>query len=125
MRKPIVCLDFDGVVHSYTSGWQGATRIPDPPTDGFFEWLEAAVERFTVVIFSARSHMPGGRHAMQAWLHDQWRAVRGDAPLPLVGFPEHKPPAAVTIDDRALTFTGRWDDYPSATLATFKPWNRT
>ena len=29
-RKPILCLDFDGVIHSYISGWKGADVIPDP-----------------------------------------------------------------------------------------------
>src|SRR6516165_11904546 len=26
-KKPILCLDFDGVLHSYTSGWQRAEVI--------------------------------------------------------------------------------------------------
>ncbi len=29
--KQTVVFDFDGVIHSYTSGWKGATVIPDPP----------------------------------------------------------------------------------------------
>jgi hypothetical protein len=37
-------------------------------------------------------------------------------------FPEHKPPAFVTLDDRAITFTGAWPSVP--VLRAFQPWTR-
>ena len=67
MKKRIL-VDFDGVLHSYTSGWQGARNIPDPPVPGAVEWLCAALETFDVAIFSSRSHAFGGRRAMKGWL---------------------------------------------------------
>ena len=38
--NPIICVDFDGVIHSYKSGWRGVAVIPDPPVPGAIEWLE-------------------------------------------------------------------------------------
>ena len=38
--KPTVVFDFDGVIHSYTSGWKGTTEIPDPPVPGIQEAIE-------------------------------------------------------------------------------------
>ena len=126
--KPILCLDFDGVCHSYTSGWQGATCIPDAPVSGLFEFLEAAAESFTIAIYSARSHQEGGREAMQTWFEDQlctrWIET-GNRELcrnVQLTFPKEKPPARVTLDDRALTFTGTWPAVE--VLKTFKPWNK-
>jgi hypothetical protein len=128
MPKPILCLDFDGVIHSYTSGWKGATVIPDPIVPGFFEKAEQYAQHFRLVIFSSRSNQPGGIEAMQVYLYEQrklWRANGGkhlhETPLDFE-FATEKPPAMVTIDDRAITFTGEWPDIE--TLLAFKPWNK-
>ena len=40
---PILAIDFDGVLHSYSSGWKGSRNIPDPPVDGAIEWLNGLV----------------------------------------------------------------------------------
>lgn len=125
-RKPILCLDFDGVCHSYTSGWQGAAVIPDPPVPGLFEFLDEACRVFDVQIYSSRSHQEGGILAMQLWFIKQralWRegGGRGSETIDLA-FPEHKPSALVSLDDRGWRFTGSWPSV--ADLLAFKPWNR-
>lgn len=66
MKRIIV--DFDGVLHSYTSGWQGVTTIPDPPVPGAIQWLCEMVPHFTIAVLSSRSHDDGGIPAMQDWL---------------------------------------------------------
>lgn len=120
-RKPILCLDFDGVLHSYTSGWQGADVIPDPPVPGTLQFLAEAVEHFEVHVFSSRSGQPGGIPSMYAWLSN-WLGREGFSlsVAQAVEFPIEKPPAMLTIDDRALTFTGRWPSIEE--LKAFKPW---
>jgi len=128
MNKPILCLDFDGVIHSYTSGWQGDTVISDPVVPGFFEWAEQAAKHFNLVIYSSRSKNPDAIKAMQFYLYEQrkiWRMAGGktetDEPLSFE-FASEKPKAFLTIDDRAITFEGIWPDVK--TLREFKPWNK-
>lgn len=129
MSKPILCLDFDGVIHSYTSRWQGADVIPDPPVPGALQFIVDAMEHFTVAIFSSRSHQPGGITAMVQWLGrwsvDPIYGMPGDfdhGVWGLITWPKEKPPAMITLDDRALTFTGIWPSMK--TLTEFKPWNK-
>ena len=127
-RKPILCLDFDGVIHSYKSGWQGADVVPDPPTEGAIDFIREAVDAFRVAIFSSRTNQPMGVEAMQFWLRSQFYKVEerevADPILDQIEWPREKPPALITIDDRALTFSGNWNDYPIAKLLDFKPWNK-
>ena len=78
MRKPILCLDFDGVLHSYGSGWQGARNIPDPPVAGALKFLVTAMQSFQVAIYSSRSHQFGGRRAMKRWLKKHLIAAAGN-----------------------------------------------
>jgi len=129
MKKPILCLDFDGVLHSYTSGWKGATTIPDPPVPGAFEFLHNAVREFRVCVFSSRSNQPGGAEAMRQWLGywsvDEKHGLPHNTDLSFLGdieWPTEKPAAFVTIDDRALTFDGTWPSI--ADLRAFKPWHQ-
>ena len=109
--KLTLCLDFDGVLHQYSKGWYDGS-IYDPPTPGAQEFVTAAMERFDVVVYSSRAREdPNG---ITDWLK-------------MYGFPDLevtavKPPAFLTIDDRAITFTGLWPEISE--LVRFKVWNK-
>jgi hypothetical protein len=140
MSKPILCVDFDGVIHSYSSGWKGAAVIPDAPVPGALEAIVRLTDDFDVAIFSARSNSLGGRRAMKRWLKSQLKALAPDwettpewwrrriaetafadpwddevwwatnLVMGKIKWPWFKPSAVMTIDDRALTFNGDWSD---------------
>ncbi|MDU2064738.1 MAG: hypothetical protein E6713_07820 [Sporomusaceae bacterium] len=97
MVKTVV-LDFDGVIHSYTSGFQGVEVIPDPPVTGIKEAIEEIRKHYRVVIVSTRCHQAGGKEAINIWLK-QYGIVVDDVAV-------HKPPAIVYVDDRAICFDG-------------------
>ncbi len=111
---PILVLDFDGVLHSYTSGWKGADVIPDPPVPGAIDFLTKAFRHFRVIIVSSRCNQPGGCQAIRNWL------AKWDFPALEVSEDGSKPAAFITIDDRAITFNGLWPNPED--LKNFKPW---
>jgi hypothetical protein len=81
--KPILCLDFDGVVHSYKSGWKGAHVIPDAPVPGALDFIYQALKSWRVSIFSSRSKSLRGRWAMKGWLYRhyvnwEWERVEAE-----------------------------------------------
>jgi hypothetical protein len=128
-RKPILCVDFDGVVHSYTTPWIDEATIPHPPVPGAIKWLWRATEWFDVQIYSSRSKSDAGIQAMRLWMarncaaeFDMEHPMNG-SPFP-IGFAAEKPPAFLTIDDRALCFEGNWSEIEPAGLLNFKPWNK-
>ena len=114
---PILCVDFDGVIHSYEHGWKKG-EIYGTVVPGFFEWLELAQKYFTVVVYSSRSRDKGGVEAMKTWLA---KANGGVLPNGLY-FIHEKPPAFLTIDDRAICFKGNWLELDPKRLREFKPW---
>lgn len=126
--KPIICLDFDGVVHSYSSGWRGARNIPDPPVAGALDFMDKALNAgFDVVIHSSRARYWGGISAMKSWLKrhaladGRWYEYGFGRGLEDVRFTRWKPAALVTLDDRAIRFDGTFPHPKEAAL--MKPWN--
>ncbi|MCC6558546.1 MAG: hypothetical protein IT372_36895, partial [Polyangiaceae bacterium] len=116
--KKTLVVDFDGVLHSYASGWKGPTSIPDPPVPGAFAFLAQAVERFDVAVLSSRSRETGGIDAMKRWLADHGL---DPAVLAKLRFPRTKPPAHVYLDDRGWRFEGT---FPSVdAIDAFRPWH--
>jgi hypothetical protein len=123
--KPLICIDFDGVIHSYEHGWQNGV-IYGTVVPGFFEWCDRVCPHFRLVIYSSRSKDPVMRAAMIKWMGDQWvRWVKRDSNSPGFDWVSEKPAAWVTIDDRAITFNGKWDapELSVERLHAFKPWN--
>lgn len=133
MSKPILCIDFDGVIHSYEKGWQGG-EIYGTVVPGFFDWAENAKDHFQLVVYSSRSRTDAGREAMWNWMADRicdwldsFDYAASDPALRMkhFDFVSEKPPAFLTIDDRGVRFEGNWaapELDPEAMLA-FKPWN--
>ena len=117
-----ICLDFDGVLHSYTSKWSGPAVIPDPPTPGAQLFCAALIHRgFNVVVMSTRANCAEGADAMRRWLSenafpDQVKIALGD-----------KPPAMVYVDDRGCRFEGNFEHtlaYIGRPGETPRPWNK-
>ena len=114
--KQTVVFDFDGVIHSYTSGWQGASCIPDPPVSGIKEVIaELRAEGYEVVVVSARANTLLGDGAIRNYLRQHYITVDRVT--------SEKPPALVYVDDRAITFNGKTEGLVEQ-IKNFKPWNR-
>lgn len=111
-----VVFDFDGVIHSYTSGWKGETNIPDPPVPGIQEALKEIHDAgYEVVVVSARCKTVLGRMAIENWLDMYGMTQEVDKVC------KEKPPAVAYIDDRAICFDG----HPETLLKkikNFQPW---
>lgn len=127
--KPTVCVDFDGVIHSYEKGWQDGV-IYGTVVPGFFEWVERVRDHVKLVIYSSRSKTDDGVMAMGTWLHEQrnkWIKAGGQRhptePLEME-FAHEKPAAWLTIDDRAIRFDGNWNapELSADAIRAFKPW---
>ena len=123
--KSTICVDFDGVIHSYTSGWQGASRITDPPVPGAFKFLHDCLSAFDeVYIFSTRCRGTRGRAAIKNWIKNNsamlWYSDISGRGLECLEYSNTKVAALVYVDDRGFRFEG---EFPSANyLRSLMPW---
>lgn len=118
MIKGTVVFDFDGVIHSYKSGWKGVDVIPDPPVEGIAEALRDIYDAgYDIMVVSTRCCMPEGRFAISKWL-GEYGLIRY-----IHSISAEKPPAIVYIDDRAICFDGKPDSLLGE-IENFKPWNQ-
>ncbi|MDX3019889.1 hypothetical protein [Streptomyces acidiscabies] len=99
-----IAVDFDGVIHTYSRGWQDGT-IYDPPMPGALDGLRALMEQDAVFIFTTR---PAIDVAM--WLENHGFSTRfdfdgtfwNDRGVLLVT--NRKLAATAYLDDRAVRF---------------------
>lgn len=109
----VLGIDFDGVIHRYSQGDQGA-MIYDRPTIGAVEALRKYMEVFDVHIVSARAASEEGIDAIRVWMRHY--------NFPDLPISNKKPPGEllVLLDDRAWLFDGT---FPSVeALQCFEPW---
>lgn len=113
MAKTVV-FDFDGVIHSYKSGWKGVDVIPDPPVLGIKEAIhDIRNAGYEVVVVSTRTSTNRGYLAVSTWLQQHNIVVDKIC--------SEKPPAIVYIDDRAICFDGHPETLLDS-ISKFEPW---
>jgi len=114
MSKKTVVFDFDGVIHSYKSGWQGAENIPDPPVAGIRETIASLRSNgYEVAVVSTRCATSDGMEAVKRYL------IQNEIFVDKVC--KEKPPAIVYVDDRAICFRGNVNNLIND-INNFKSW---
>jgi len=114
MYKKSLVFDFDGVINSYKSGWQGEDVINDPPVEGIDESIRILRhEGYKVYVVSTRCRSDKGKEAVINYLSKYMIFVDGV-------FAE-KPPAIAYIDDRAICFDGNASTLVDK-VKNFKTW---
>jgi len=95
--RATLAVDFDGVIHAYSLGWQDGSCY-DKLLEGAVPALKMLKQAgYRIVVFTSRNNL----EAVEEWL------VAWDVPFDEVT--NHKVPALAYIDDRAVRFTN-WAD---------------
>lgn len=111
MTPTTIAVDFDGVIHKYSKGWQDGT-IYDDPMPGVAAALSHYMARgWEIVIFSTRNYdrVSRGKFVknqvaeMAVWLE------KHKVPFTRIHTEPCKPICKLFIDDNAYRFEGDWD----------------
>jgi hypothetical protein len=117
-RKPIypgirIGVDFDGVLHRYTTKYVSPKVIPDLPYRGAISWLYSMIQFFEVDVLSARAARLSGRRAMRRWLRERageelWNDYSMNRGIKNATITCKKRPCIIYLDDRAVPFVGEF-----------------
>ena len=120
LKKPIMAIDFDGVISEYKQGWQGPANLEgERPVAGAIDFISQATKHFKVLIFSSRCNTKLGQLAIEKWLIGFGLTLKD---IEQITFQAGKPSYYVIIDDRAFLFKGKWPSSPKWFIDEFRPW---
>lgn len=110
MIDKVIAIDFDGVLHRYSKGWNGGV-IYDDPVKGSKEALQSLKEKgYTIYIYTGRTNSEF-RHEGES---DQVIAIENWLNIHQIPYDkiwlDGKPAASIYLDDRAIRFNGNWDE---------------
>jgi 5'(3')-deoxyribonucleotidase len=111
--KKTIAIDFDGVIHKYSKGWQDG-KIYDEPVEGALEAIITLLERdYKVSVFTTREDIV----KVKTWIIEKSHKCKELQSKPYLfwfdrdefNVTNQKPIAIVYIDDRGIRFTN-WKD---------------
>jgi len=111
MSQKTVCVDFDGVIHKFSKGWQDGSIYDKPMVGSKSELARLVSKGYRIVILTTRLNPETNddinleKNKLTKWLSDN------DFKLDVHyhDLTAIKPIAGVYIDDRGLRFTN-WQD---------------
>lgn len=118
--RPIISVDFDGVIHAHHSAWTDAHEILDGHVPGALDFIRRAFDAgFNVVIFTARARTITTIPYIYAWLRKHGLEERYLWQIEITAI---KAAAVVYIDDCGWRFDGT---FPSLdTIRNLRRWDK-
>lgn len=105
-KKKTICINFDGVIHDYSKGWQGVDVFNCAVPGAAYCTEKLKQDGHTIIIYTTRNDTP----ALRKFLKDNNISYDyiNENPNQPKGSEKGKLIADVYIDDRAVTFNGNW-----------------
>lgn len=119
MDKKTICIDFDGVIHDYSNGWQGEDVFGQMIPNADIGTSVLKQNGWTVIIFTTRKKTD----KLERWLKEHnivYDYINENPKQP--DYTSGKIIADVYLDDRGICFRGRWDSWLMREIIDFEPW---
>ncbi len=116
-----ICIDFDGVIHDYSKGWQGID-VFDKVLPGASEATHQLHEAgYMIIIYTTRNDTPALREFLSK--NNIYFDYINYNPYQPKGSELGKVKADIYLDDRGVCFTGNWDEALHK-IFRFKTWQQ-